>query len=119
MAKIYNRNFRDVPADAFYVGRPTIYGNPFTHRPLKDTLAIHKVSSVEEAIDEYAKYLREQFPELKSEAASEFFAPLVGKDLICWCAPDGGIEHTAHPLVCHAQILASYAEAYSIMTHNP
>ena len=75
-----------------YVGRPSIWGNPFSHR--FGTRPEFRVDTQEDAIDEYARWLREQ-PQLVERAKRE----LRGKVLACWCAPEP----------CHAEVLARIA----------
>lgn len=88
-------NKRDLPVDlrdAVYVGRPTKWGNPFSH--LGGTLAKFRVATREEAVLAYRGYLLMN-PRLISAARRE----LKGKDLICWCAPSS----------CHAEVLLEIA----------
>ncbi len=71
-----------LPEGAVYVGRPTIYGNPY---PANGDNA--------EAVRKFDLWL-DRNPELKWRARRE----LRGKDLACWCSlllPDGH---------CHADI---------------
>jgi len=75
-----------------YVGRPSAWGNPFSHRA--GTLAKFRVATREEAIERYREWLLGQ-PELVERARSE----LRGKILGCWCKP----------LACHGDVLASVA----------
>lgn len=90
--KVYNKRSREIPAGAVYVGRPTKFGNPYSHRD--GTLAKYKVSSRDEAVDAFEQHLLAN-PELLEAARKE----LRGKDLICWCAP----------LRCHADVLMKHA----------
>lgn len=75
-----------------YVGRPTIWGNPFSHKP--ETSAKYMVASREEAIAEYEKWLLSK-PDLVARVKRD----LRGKVLACWC----------DPLPCHAHVLARLA----------
>ena len=75
-----------------YIGRPSIWGNPFSHK--EGTLAKYKVSTVEEAINRYEKWLLTQ-PKLVKHAK----LVLKGKVLGCWCKPGP----------CHGDILARIA----------
>ena len=70
-------------------------GNPFSHLP-KQSLAVHKTSTREEAVERFEQYLLER-PELLEAARKE----LKGKSLVCWCAPKA----------CHADILLKHANA--------
>lgn len=75
-----------------YIGRPSIYGNPYSHLP--NTLATFKVKTREEAIIKYEEYL------LNNERLLELVKELLqGKVLGCYC----------YPLPCHGDILLKYA----------
>lgn len=92
--KVWNKRDRAVPAGSVYVGRPTKWGNPFSH--MRGTLAKHQVANREEAITAYRNWL------LNTEAGKElqtFLPELKGKHLVCWCAP----------AKCHADILLELA----------
>lgn len=75
-----------------YIGRPSKWGNPFTHRQDGKTLAKHIVGSRDEAVEAYrewitngeGKHLMKDLPELKN------------KVLGCWC----------HPQSCHGDVLS-------------
>lgn len=87
---VLNKKRDLIPPDAVYVGRPSKWGNPFSHLP--GTLAQHRVGSRAEAVAAYRTYLlasplREQLHELAAH------------DLVCWCAPQA----------CHAHILVELA----------
>jgi hypothetical protein len=78
-----------------YIGRPSKWGNPFTHHAEKDTLAEFVVKTRKEAIEKYeewilfgeGKYLLNDIHELKD------------KRLGCWCKPKS----------CHGDILSRIA----------
>ena len=74
-----------------YIGRPSKWGNPFTH--LTVGLALYRVATREEAVARYEEWLREQ-PELMAALPE-----LRGKVLGCWCAPKA----------CHGDVLARLA----------
>jgi len=82
--KVLNKK-NSKPTDGIYVGRPTIYGNPFV---------IGKDGDRNEVVEKYKEWLLSQ-PSLVEKAKKE----LKGKNLICWCAP----------LECHADILLEIA----------
>lgn len=92
MPKVYNKHHGDAPKDAVYVGRPTEWGNPFTH--MRGTVAAFKVDDRDQAIKSFEEHLNER-PHLKEKIKEQ----LKGKDLVCWCAP----------LPCHADILLRIA----------
>ena len=76
-----------------YVGRPSVFGNPFSCKP--KSVAEIKVNTVEDAVACHEAWLETQ-PELVAQIKRE----LKDKVLGCWCAP-------GKP--CHAQTLASLA----------
>jgi len=82
------------PETFVYVGRPTKYGNPFSHK--SGTLAKHIVGSVEEAVNEYEKWIMEPAQDwIRQDAKNE----LKGWNLGCWgCKPR-----------CHADVLLRVA----------
>lgn len=92
--KVWNKRQNNIPSEAVYVGRPTKWGNPFTHQG--GTLAKFIVANRDEAVDRYEQWLLKQ-PELIAQAKKE----LAGKDLICWCAPQR----------CHADVLMKIANS--------
>lgn len=74
-------------AAAIYVGRPTMFGNPFR---------VSKGCTHAEAIEKYRHWL-DQHPAIKDAAIK----CLRGADLVCWCAPKP----------CHADILLALVNA--------
>lgn len=86
--RVWNKRESGVPAAAVYVGRPSIWGNPFT-------VEAHGRG---QALKLYEQWIRD--PEqagLRALADRE----LRGRDLVCWCAPRA----------CHAEILMSIANS--------
>lgn len=75
-----------------YIGRPSIWGNPFSHK--EDTLAKFKVSSRKEAIEQYEHYL------LNNKMLMEKLFELKNKTLGCFCSPKS----------CHGDILKKYVD---------
>lgn len=96
MPRVLNKRQSGIPNDAVYVGRPSKWGNPFTHFS-RGTAAAFRVATREEAVDRYrwwiteggGKYLLDDLHELRD------------KDLVCWCAPQD----------CHADVLIELANA--------
>jgi len=72
-------------AQGIYVGRPSQWGNPYV---------IGKDGDRVEVIARFRAYA-----EGRLQAEPEWLKPLVGKDLICWCAPES----------CHAEVLIKLA----------
>lgn len=93
--KVWNKRQNNIPEGAVYIGRPTKWGNPFTHIA-SGTLAKFVVKNRDEAVDQYEQWLLQQ-PELVAQAKKE----LVGKDLICWCSPQR----------CHGDVLIKVANS--------
>ena len=88
-----------------YVGRPTRWGNPWTHKPEGTTLARFVVATREEAIGNYRQWLlgtafQDVLPEQRRWIV-EHLHSLRGRRLACWCAPKS----------CHAEVLAELANA--------
>lgn len=76
-----------------YIGRPSKWGNPFSHLP--NTLAKFRVASREEAIRSYESWLKSQ-PHLMAALPE-----LRGKVLGCWCTPRA----------CHSDVLVRLANS--------
>lgn len=73
-----------------YIGRPSKWGNPFTH--LEDsTKAEFKVGSRKEAVESYENWIRYGDGQHLLEDLHE----LEGKKLGCWCKPK----------LCHGDVL--------------
>jgi hypothetical protein len=80
-------HFRKKPYDV-YIGRPSKWGNPFSHIPA-GTKAQFVVATRDEAIKEYEKWIMTQ-PQLLAALPE-----LEGKVLGCWCKPKA----------CHGDVL--------------
>lgn len=78
-----------------YIGRPSIYGNPYSDDPEASIDVRNFVGSREEAIDAYEYRLRIFLEEDREWMIEKFFKPIAGKVLGCWCDPKP----------CHGQIL--------------
>ena len=81
-----------------YIGRPSKYGNPYTHLSLDETHAMEQVKTREEAISKFREYI-EEMPE---EYRIELIMGLKGKVLGCFCAP----------LSCHGDVWIELLEEY-------
>lgn len=77
-----------------YIGRPSKWGNPFSHRA-SGILGVRIVGSREEAIQAYREWLVVERSDLLAQLSE-----LRGKVLGCWCAP----------LACHGDVLAELAD---------
>ena len=86
MPKVYSkRQPNEIPKGAVYVGRPTLWGNPW------------KAGQHGTRAEVVARYRRYAIERLRQEPS--WLTPLKGKDLVCWCAP----------LECHADVLLELA----------
>jgi hypothetical protein len=86
-------NYRKDEFDV-YIGRPSIWGNPFSHA--SNTKAKFKVDTREQAIAEYRKWITEGDGKHLLKRLHE----LKGKRIACWCKP----------LSCHGDVLAELAD---------
>lgn len=91
--QVFNKHHRNTPEEAVYIGRPSKWGNMFTHLGTTN-LADVKVATRQEAVQRYEQYLLSQ-PQLLAAAREE----LKGRHLECWCAPS----------LCHGHILIKHA----------
>lgn len=92
LPRVLNKHWaKDIPANAVYVGRGSLWGNPFSWRTEPHTL---RVADREQAVYAYSVYI-EQRPELAARAR----VVLRGKDLLCFCLP----------ALCHGSILLKIA----------
>ena len=94
MPQVFNKRDKNIPKDAVYVGRPSIFGNPFV---------IGKDGNREEVCDKYKRWLYNR-PDLIKQAIYQ----LKGKDLVCWCAP----------AQCHADTLLYIANKEPVIVSN-
>lgn len=75
-----------------YIGRPSKWGNPFTHKQDGETIAKYIVGSRDEAVEAY----REWITNGEGKHLLEDLHELEGQVLGCWC----------HPKSCHGDILS-------------
>jgi len=94
MPQVFNKRASNIPKDAVYVGRPTKWGNPFSH--VDGTLAQFRVGTRDQAVASYRVWL---LTTKEGEALLAQLGELRGKDLVCWCAP----------AKCHADVLLEFA----------
>lgn len=83
LPKVLNKRLRQ--EDGVYIGRPSVWGNPFE---------IGVDGNRQQVIEKYQTYLKCN-PALLERAKKE----LKGQNLVCWCAP----------LACHGDILLKVA----------
>ena len=82
-----------MPANAIYVGRPTVWGNPYL---VGAELMNGETLTAEKAVELYEQHLADNFSERDIRHC------LRNKDLACWCALD-------QP--CHADVLLRIANS--------
>lgn len=84
------------PPEAIYVGRPTIWGNPWVVGG-----KAHGALGPQEAKAKYEQALtRGELKDRQGNALIDRIHELAGRDLACWCAPGQA---------CHADVLLHYA----------
>ena len=88
--KVYNKHHHNAPPDAVYIGRGSMWGNPYTHK--QGTKASYIVGSREEAIAAFEAAMDDEDRALVRRE-------LKGKNLVCFCAP----------LACHGDVLLRIA----------
>lgn len=74
-----------------YIGRPSKWGNPFTHLKDKQTIAKFQVETRQEAVDAYRQWITEGDGQHLLKDIHE----LDGKVIGCWCSPKS----------CHGDVL--------------
>ena len=92
---VLNKHKSGIPEGAVYIGRGSMWGNPFTH--LKGTAARYVVKDRDEACDRHKEWLKDQIR--SGEVSLEQLAGLHNKQLVCFCAP----------LRCHGDTLVQAA----------
>lgn len=86
ITRVGNKRDRATPDD-FYIGRPSVFGNPFV---------IGKDGDREQVISKYREWF---YQKLKDDV--QFLIAvngLKGKRLICWCSPQR----------CHGDVIAEF-----------
>ena len=84
-----------------YIGRPSVWGNPYTHIVDKTTAAKYIVSTRDEAVANYRKWIIEGDGQHLLARLDE----LEGKTLGCWCVRDESKYHKDMKMVCHGEVL--------------
>lgn len=99
MRMLLSKRTDRIPAGAMNIGRPSIFGNPYTHIADRKTRAEFVVSTREEAVSKYREYFYkriEQDPAFKNAVMA-----LKGRFIWCWC----------YPLLCHGSVILEYLQA--------
>lgn len=82
-----------MPPDTIYVGRPTVWGNPYV---AGSQLLTGEILTAEKSVELYRQHVDEVFDRRTIRTR------LGGKNLACWCALD-------QP--CHADVLLELANS--------
>lgn len=100
---VYNKNVEDYSMcqNNYYIGRGSVLGNPYTHKPLQGTMAIYHTRNREEAIERYSGYfdlMYERDAKFKYVIDEIYEKYKRGEDvyLACYCKPEP----------CHGDIIA-------------
>lgn len=92
---VVNRKFASFNVN---IGRPSKWGNPYTHLKDRKTLAKYTVSTREEAIEAYQEWITNG----EGKHLLEDLHELKGKVLGCWCKPEP----------CHGDVLVDLVSKY-------
>ena len=105
MIYVYNTRFEDHTSGSdynYYIGRPSVLGNPFTHNGVRTNLAKLSFKTREDAIAAYDKYFDTMYG--KDDEFTKAFDEIYehyknGEDIYlqCFCKP----------LACHGDIIAN------------
>lgn len=104
MIYVYNSHNEDftLKPNNYYIGRPSVLGNPFTHNGVKTNLAKLAFKTREEAVEAYEKYFDIMYG--KDDEFTKAFDEIYehyknGEDIYlqCFCKP----------LACHGDIIAN------------
>lgn len=103
MITVVNKKNHKSTFNDHYIGRPSIFGNPFTHLRYR-TKAQFKTETREIAIEKYESWFNEQL-KINIKFQIEFdklvkTAKYENVNLVCWCKP----------LSCHGDILKQKIE---------
>jgi hypothetical protein len=89
-----------------YIGRPSIWGNPFSHKD--GTQALFKVESSEEAVAKFKEYLK------SNKMLMSKIHELDNKILACWCKTS---KNPNAP--CHGDAIIEVLEEIKSANKNP
>ena len=102
MINVININKEEKPSDGvyFYIGRPSVLSNPYTHLDKNKTLALFQCEDREEAIEKYDEYFDIMYGHNKefTETVDEIYEHYKNGETVylgCFCKP----------LTCHGDII--------------
>ncbi len=99
-AAVVNKRARGFKPNANqrYIGRGSLFGNPFTHLPLSRTKAQFQVKTEEESMACFESWFRERLA--NDVTLRQKLLELDGHELVCYCKP----------APCHGDILIKLIE---------
>jgi hypothetical protein len=99
-ATVVNKRARGFKPNANqrYIGRGSLFGNPFTHLPLGRTKARFQVKTAEESMICFEAWFRERLA--NDVSLRQKLLDLDGHELVCYC----------RPAPCHGEILIKLIE---------
>ena len=92
-----------------YIGRGSVFGNPFTHLPVQDTKAAVQVDSREEAVQAYEDWLcGNGWTDFMQDERADIIGAIqrlpVNAVLGCYCSP----------APCHGDVIVKLYPAYEL-----
>ena len=105
---VYNRSHEDHTEDPnnYLIMRPSILGNPFTHKRLDNTMAVYRVRSREEAVKRYSSWF-----DLKYSSDRTFRSFVDGIYEKYKAGEQIYFECCCKPKECHGDVIASKLKA--------
>lgn len=100
--KVISRRNSKGTSDEVMIGRPTKWGNPYSHYP-GVTSEEFRTACRDDSIDAYGQWILTQ-PDLMAALPE-----LAGKTLVCWCKPDR----------CHGEVLLRLANPGLLSLSEP
>lgn len=86
---VLNKHHGNIPKDAIFIGRGSIWGNPFP---------ITEIDTRDIVVEKYKRWLRHKI--LTRQITLEQLASLHNKDFVCYCSPKA----------CHGDVLEKAAK---------
>lgn len=109
IAIINKHTCTDLPKGSIYIGRGSIFGNPYSHLPENTTKAIYYVNTRNQAIISYKNYMLEMYKTNKIyhdeiDKLVELHKANTDINFVCFCKPKS----------CHGDLLKEFIEQLSI-----
>ena len=105
------RNKKTYKGPGFYIGRPSVLGNPYSCK--EKSLAKYRVKSDKDAVSNFREYATIQYivnEEFKNAIEEIIQHSQTHKEtnLICWCSPND----------CHGDVIKEYVEKELLKRSN-